>query len=69
MRNVTIPPLLLAAALLTACVETAPSAHPDEGGDMVLVGTALGTSEDCSLTGDDAEGLMYLGRAKQGGSS
>ena len=154
MRNVTIPSLLLAVALPAACVETAPSAHPDlsgeyvgtgvwrsdnvhnlsvleltvaqdadsihgsglisglltsdegtltyeneyvfggtvapgdppeltvsfnsgcvwntyhghvnEGGDMVLVGTAPGMSEDCSLTGDDAEGLMYLGRASQG---
>ena len=156
MRRVVIPPLLLAAALLTACVDTAPSAYPDlsgayvgtgvwrsenlhnlsvlvltvaqdadsihgsglisgmltsdegtvtyendyvfggtvaagdparltvsfnsgcvwntyhghvtEGGDMVLVGTALGTAEDCSLTGDDAEGLMYFGRKGGGGS-
>ena len=150
MRRITIPPLVLAAALLPACTDTAPSAYPDlagdyvgtgvwrsenrhnlsvlvltvdqdadsihgsglisgmltsddgtvtyendyvfggtvapgdppgltvsfnsgcvwntyhghvtEGGDMVLVGTALGTSEDCSLTGDDSEGLMYFGR-------
>ena len=27
---------------------------------------ALGTAEDCSLTGDDADGLMYLGRKKGG---
>lgn len=33
-----------------------------------MVTSDEGTAEDCSLTGDDAEGLMYFGR-KRGGDS
>lgn len=35
-------------------------------GSGLISGTALGTSEDCSLTGDDSEGLMYFGREDHG---
>lgn len=52
----------LTVSFNSGCVWNTYHGHVTEGGDMVLVGTALGTSEDCSLTGDDSEGLMYFGR-------
>lgn len=60
-------PPRLTVSFNSGCVWNTYHGHVNEGGDMVLVGTALGTSEDCSLTGDDAEGLMYLGRAAKHG--
>ena len=59
-------PAGLTVSFNSGCVWNTYHGHVTEGGDMVLVGTALGTSEDCSLTGDDSEGLMYFGR-KGGG--
>ena len=56
-------PPALTVSFNSGCVWNTYHGHVSEGGDMVLVGTALGTAEDCSLTGDDSEGLMYLGRA------
>lgn len=59
-------PAGLTVSFHSGCVWNTYHGHVNEGGDMVLVGTALGTSEDCSLTGDDSEGLMYLGRKGHG---
>ncbi|MXW17390.1 MAG: hypothetical protein F4139_15355 [Gemmatimonadetes bacterium] len=56
----------LTVSFNSGCVWNTYHGHVTEGGDMVLVGTALGTSEDCSLTGDDSEGLMYFGRKDRG---
>ncbi|MDE2874286.1 MAG: hypothetical protein OXQ93_02525, partial [Gemmatimonadota bacterium] len=56
----------LTVSFNSGCVWNTYHGHVTEGGDMVLVGTALGTSEDCSLTGDDSEGLMYFGRKGRG---
>ena len=56
-------PAELTVSFNSGCVWNTYHGHVTEGGDMVLVGTALGTSEDCSLTGDDSEGLMYFGRS------
>lgn len=55
-------PAGLTVSFNSGCVWNTYHGHVTEGGDMVLVGTALGTSEDCSLTGDDSEGLMLFGR-------
>ncbi len=55
-------PAELTVSFNSGCVWNTYHGHVTEGGDMVLVGTALGRSEDCSLTGDDSEGLMYFGR-------
>ncbi len=60
-------PAGLTVSFNSGCVWNTYHGHVTEGGDMVLVGTALGTSEDCSLTGDDSEGLMYFGRKSGGG--
>ena len=59
-------PAGLTVSFNSGCVWNTYHGHVTEGGDMVLVGTALGTSEDCSLTGDDSEGLMYFGRKGRG---
>ena len=60
-------PPALTVSFNSGCVWNTYHGHVNDGGDMVLVGTALGTAEDCSLTGDDSEGLMYLGRANHEG--
>lgn len=59
-------PAELTVSFNSGCVWNTYHGHVTEGGDMVLVGTALGTSEDCSLTGDDSEGLVYFGRKDRG---
>ena len=59
-------PAQLTVSFNAGCVWNAYHGHVTEGGDMVLVGVALGTAEDCSLTGDDSDGMMYFGRKKGG---
>lgn len=59
-------PASLTVSFNSGCVWNTYRGHVAGGGDLVLVGTALGTSDDCSLTGDDSEGMMYLGRKRPG---